>query len=202
MCDLARVAANSWRVLVLCATGLALLGCGGTQISGGDGRLTSVELGSTLTTSFTKQTYFGTDNNSADFYLTDLPESVWKEGGDVSAVTGQLVHIHMYVTPKAGRTPIAITANTASVRWLVLTQGRVAVYGGGGYFQHSGEMGDETLSGVLADSTLRLVHASPGVADRLGPSVLSMSVSAVQDKQTCEALARAFSSLVQSSKAQ
>lgn len=186
----------------LFAAVLALAGCSGVTHSSGSGRLTSVEQGATLGSSFNTQVYSGSDPNSVDFYITDLPDTVWKQGGDVSGVTGQLVHIHMFITPKAGRTPIATTANTATVRWLILTQGRIAVYGGGGYFQRSGDVGDESLSGVLADSTLRLVHASPGVADRLGPSVLSMGVSANKDDATAAALSRAFSSLVQSSKSQ
>lgn len=185
-------------VLSLCAGG-----CGISGFGGGDGRLTSVEQGSTLMFSPGTRVYTSTvtgkdggEQNSMDIYLTDLPERVWKQGGDISDVSGQMVHIHMFMRPKAGATPIATTASTASVRWLVLSNGRVGVYGGGGFFVPSGDNGDADISGTLTDATLRLVHSTAGFADRLGPSLLSMNVDGVRDEATAAALARTLSSLI------
>jgi len=177
----------------------AAAGCGSLGFSGGSGKLTSVEHGSELSTKFTTRVYRGLEANVADFYLTDLPESVWKEGGDISNLSGSILHVHMFIAPKAGRTPIATTANSATVRWLVISEGRVGMYGGGGFFNKSGDVGDSSFGGSLAGTTLRLVHQGPGFADRLGPSVLSIPIDAEQDETTSESLARAMSSLLSSS---
>ncbi|MCX5691065.1 MAG: hypothetical protein NTV94_14985, partial [Planctomycetota bacterium] len=85
---------------------------------------------------------------------------------------------------------------------LVISEGRVGMYGGGGFFNKSGDVGDESLGGTLAGSTLRLIHQGPGFADRLGPAVLSVPVDAKHDEAISESLARAMSSLLASSKGQ
>jgi len=187
-------------VLATLATLAALQGCGTLGVGGGDGKLTSVETGSTLTSTFTTRVYAAdpADPSTIDLFLTDLPDRVWKQGGDVSDVSGQLLHIHMFVEPKAGATPIATTASSATVRWLVLSGGRVGVYGGGGFFVPSGDAGEATIGGSLRGATLRLVHASPGFADRLGPSILSTTVECSNDPATAAALSRSLSSLISS----
>jgi hypothetical protein len=198
-----RVAAMTFKSLFVSAATLLVMtcaGCGSLGFSGGSGKLTSVENGSTLSTAFTTKVYRGSESNVADFYLTDLPESVWKEGGDISHLSGSILHIHMFIAPRAGRTPIATTANSATVRWLVISEGRVGMYGGGGFFNKSGDVGDESLGGTLAGSTMRLIHQGPGFADSLGPAVLSVPIDAKRDETTAEALARAISSLLASSK--
>jgi hypothetical protein len=184
-------------LLALCA--LPLGSCGTMGLSGGSGQLTSVEHGSTLGASFTTSVYKGTDPNVVDFYLTDLPETLWTKGGDVSTLSGTILHVHMFLQPRAGHTPIATTANSATVRWLVLSEGRVGLYGGGGFFTRSGDVGEDSLAGTLSGATLRLTHQGPGFADTLGPSILSISVDATQDPATADALARAMSSLLASS---
>jgi len=157
--------------------------------------LTSTADGSALASRFPTQFYNGNETNIADFYLTDLPASVWEQGGDVSDLEGNIVHIHMFVVPKAGQTPIQRTASTSTVRWLVLSKGRVGVYGGGGFFSESGDVGDKKFGGTLYDASLRLIRSTPGFTDPLGPSVLSISVNAIKDQKASEAISRAFTSL-------
>jgi hypothetical protein len=185
--------------MVLAASLATLAACSGWGLSGGSGKLTSVESGSTLGTSFTTRVYRGTEKNVADIFLSDLPETVWTQGGDVSDLSGSIVHIRMFISPQAGSTPIATTANTATVRWLILSKGRVGVYGGGGFFANSEEVGDKKLSGRLSGASLRLIQGGPGFADRLGPSLLSMSVDSVQNEETALAMSRAMESIVASS---
>ena len=193
---------HSTTFVVLASLSATLAGCSGWGLSGGSGKLTSVESGAALGTTFSTRVYRGTEKNVADIFLTDLPESVWTQGGDVSDLAGSIVHIRMFISPQAGSTPIASTANTATVRWLVLSKGRVGVYGGGGFFANSEEVGEKELSGRLSGASLRLVQGGPGFADRLGPSLLSMSVQSVQDEPRAIAISRAMESIMESSKSQ
>ena len=193
----ARLLAATFCVALLAAP---LASCGSIRMGSGSGRLTSVEHGSTLGAQFTTRVYAGTDPNVVDFYLTDLPESVWTVGGDVSNLSGTILHVHLFLQPKAGRTPIARTANTATVRWLVLSEGRVGVYGGAGFLTLGDDVGEPSLDARLAGASLRLVHQSPGFADSLGPCVLDTSFDAAAEPQVAESLARAMSSLIASSR--
>lgn len=180
---------------LLAAATLALHGCGSVSSSLRENALTSTADGSGLSSRFPTQVYYGNETNVADFYLTDLPPSVWEQGGDVSDLEGTIVHIHMFVVPKPGKTPIQRTASSSTVRWLVLSKGRVGVYGGGGFFSESGEVGEDKFGGTLYDASLRLIRSTPGFKDPLGPSVLSVSVSAKKDQKAAEAISRAFTSL-------
>jgi len=180
---------------LVAAAGMPVAGCGFLGFSSGSGKLTSTGSGASLSANFSTRVYSGNEVNVADFYLTDLPASVWEQGGDVSDVSGNILHIHMFIAPKAGSTPIESTASSATVRWMVLAQGRIGIYGGGGFFTESGDVGDSGLGGTLSDASLRLVQASPGFADRLGPSVLSLSIDTKHDETVAAGIARAISSL-------
>ncbi|CAG1004917.1 hypothetical protein PHYC_03182 [Phycisphaerales bacterium] len=139
--------------------------------------------------------YDSKDSNSADFYLTDLPREVWMGGADVSAMSGVMVHVHMFIAPKAGKTPIETTASSAAVRVLVLSNGELGVYGGGGFFSKSGSAGEKTFGGGLKEGTVQLIRATAGFEDRLGPGYFSGSISATRDPEQTAAMRRAFNYL-------
>jgi len=174
---------------------LVAAGCGPGR-RGGSASLRSTQTGDELSASLPTRVYTPGDSNTADLYLTDLPPEVWTSGADVSDMAGMIVHVHMFIRPRAGRTPIESTASTASVRVLVLARGEIGVYGGGGFFLHSGDVGDATFGGSLSGGTLRLVHATPGFDDRLGPSKLTGAFSGRRDAETSRALARALRTLI------
>lgn len=133
--------------------------------------------------------YVAGDRNTADVYLTDLPAEALDPAADLKGVSGQLVHIHLFLTPKAGSTPIDSTACSASVRHVVIADGRIGVYGGGGFLSPDTSPGDRVLAGRLGDATLRLLSASPEFADRLGPSKLDCAFRAPLDQRLANVLA-------------
>lgn len=170
-------------------------GCG-VMASPGAMRVTSrgqerAELPLTLPT----RVYDSTDANTADFYLSDLPREVWMGGADASSMTGVMVHVHMFVAPKAGRTPIETTASSATVRVLVLSNGELGVYGGGGFFSKSGTAGQKTFGGGLREGTVKLIRATAGFDDRLGPAFFSGSINAERNPDEVAAMRRAFNYL-------
>lgn len=181
--------------LAVCAASLLPGGCtfwgrGGTPI------ITSASSGLTLTPALPTRIYDFADRNTADFYMTDLPPETWAGGGDVSHATGVLMHIHMFLASKPGSTPIASGATVVNTRIIVLAGGAMGVYGGGGFLLRSGEAGDDEFGGRLPHATLRLLRATPGFVDRLGPSELDGFFEATLDAEQASQMRRAFDTLI------
>lgn len=158
--------------------------------------ITSTSSGLTLSPALPTRLYDFEDRNTADFYLTDLPPETWTSGADVSHATGVLMHVHMFLASKAGSTPIASGATVFNTRIIVLAGGAIGVYGGGGFLFRSGEAGDDEFGGRLPHTTLRLLRATPGFVDRLGPSELDGFFEATLDTPQTDQLRRAFDTLI------
>ncbi len=123
------------------------------------------------------------DANTADVYLTDLsPQALGS--ADIAAGDGNLVHLHMFMNPSAGLTPIADTACSVTVRHVVFAKGRVGIYGGGGFLNPRGKPGESTFGGDVRDATVRLLSSTPGFEDKLGPALWSGSFSAADNRAT------------------
>jgi hypothetical protein len=159
-----------------------------------------METGATLAPKLPTRVYFNDDQDSADFYMTDLPASVWNGGADVSDMAGMIVQVHMFLRPKAGRTPIADTASTSVIRCVVLAKGEIGVYGGGGFFVNDGQPGEKTFEGSVRNGSLRLVSATEGFVDRLGPCSFAGAVSGKRDQKTADEMERAVRALVAETK--
>ncbi|MDX2114708.1 MAG: hypothetical protein SFZ24_03685 [Planctomycetota bacterium] len=129
--------------------------------------------------------YRFSDENTADLYLSDLPEDVLlaRLRAGPAGPPASVVHIHMFLYPKAGRTPIDFTASNVSINYVVLTGSAVGVYGGGGFLLPGAYLGESELTGEIQSATLRLTHAQPGFEDRLGLPELYSEVSARMDDQ-------------------
>jgi hypothetical protein len=137
--------------------------------------------------------YLTPDGNTAEVYLTDLDPDKLDPGTDLSRVSGRIVQLRLFLSPKAGSTPIASTACSTAVRHIVLADGAIGVYAGGGFLLPDGRPGGREFSGRISDATLKLVARSGGFADRLGPAVLSGTFAATRN----EALARKLAARVQ-----
>jgi hypothetical protein len=137
--------------------------------------------------------YLTPDGNTAEVYLTDLAAESLDPGSDLSRVSGRIVQLRLFLSPKAGKTPIEETACSTAVRHIVLANGAIGVYAGGGFLLPDERPGGRELSGRVSDATLRLAAQSGGFADKLGPAVLSGSFSAPRN----EALARKLAARVQ-----
>lgn len=159
-------------------------------------RLVSMEDRTTLRPRFTEVAYLHEDENTADIYFTDLPRSALQPGSDLSEVSGHIVHVHMFMRPRAGRTPIDPDASTAAVTHVVIARGRVGVYQGGAFLQPSGPPGDDRWRGRIRGGTVRLEHASEGFRDQLGASQLSSSFVAANDRSTARLIERRLRELL------
>lgn len=171
-----------------------LAGCG-TLGGSTTTRLQSAATGDTLAPALPIRVYASRDRSSADFYLTDIPEDLWNLESDLRNVSGVIVHVTMFVEPKSGRTPIATTAMSGTTRWLVLSNGEVGLYGGGGFVDVSGEPGDPSLRASMRDGSVRLVRATPGFRDRIGNGLAGVSADAAKDPERVKRLSALMEAL-------
>lgn len=172
-----------------------LAGCS----AGGRGDLTIRESGGdrALVPAFSTVVYTSPDQNTADVYLTDLPlERVGDPVDPLRDVEGSVVHIHIFLVPHAGRTPIDPSACNASVRHAVMAGGVAGLYGGGGFVYPDGRPGRPAFSADVSEATLRLLRASPGFTDRLHTAVISGGFSARKDEAAAGAIAQRLQQLI------
>lgn len=76
--------------------------------------------------------------------------------------------------------------------------GSVGVYGGGGFFVPDGSPGPARFSGQVRDSTLCLIRADSGFADRLGPAMLRGGLAVSRDEPAVRAIRARLETLVAS----
>lgn len=120
------------------------------------------------------------DENSADVILTDLTlEQLTSVGAP--PVTGQIVHLQLFIRPLPGRTPIAREACSTTIRSAVLARGQVGIYGGGGFLIPESKPGGELFGGSMADGSIRLLKSTDLFVDRLGPASTDVSFTAKRD---------------------
>jgi hypothetical protein len=159
--------------------------------------------------------YTFADENTVDVYFTDVPPTVWREwlaaavDNDASssrdanatdqAPGGAIVHWHIFLWPRPGKTPIDYDASNATVTAAVVATseaGRpraVVVYGGGGFVLPLGftdEPGGEWFRGRTREATVRVRAVAPGAADPIVEGEAFGSVRARLDPRTASELAR------------
>src|SRR6185295_4680763 len=109
--------------------------------------------------------YIAESSNAATVYLTDLDPVALERGSDLSNVSGRIVQISMFLRPAAGSTPVSTSACSATVRHIILANGNIGVYSGGGFLSPSGHVGDEKLNGSLRGATMRLSGSAGNFVD-------------------------------------
>ncbi|MCW5775929.1 MAG: hypothetical protein KIS87_05790 [Phycisphaeraceae bacterium] len=189
------------RALTVACVLLASLtaGCGGrTVLGGGSVRVESIDEGTALRPTLRLRAYQAHDKNTADIYLTDLTPEQLEPTVDPTTLAGSIVHVHMFIRPRPGRTPIEGTASTAAIRHVVLANGEVGVYSGGGFMLPSGNAGDGRFGGRISRASLKLTRATDGFNDLLGAAEFSGSISAPLD----DAMAAKIEALLEEAAAQ
>lgn len=165
-------------LLAFAAAGAAVPGCGSSAL-----KIHSEQ--ATVEPQFVTAVYRAADANTADIYLSDIPEGALVErlSRGAAGEPGNIVHVHLFLRPKAGRTPIDFDASNMTLTHVVLTGSAMGIYGGGGFMLPSWRLGADTFGGRIKRATLRLVESDPGFSDRLGPSTLSGRVTARKDDE-------------------
>ncbi len=183
-----------------CALALSVGGCVSTLdwMGGGGGPLQAVSANgrAAFTPGVLTGVYKPIDENSADVYLTDLPLDRLADTKDaMSDLSGTIVHVHLFLVPSAGDTPVDSTACNAAARMVVFSGGAVGVYSGGGFVFPTDVPGGETYDGRIRNATLRLGQATADFADKLGPTVLTGALSAKRDEGAAAVIAGRLASV-------
>lgn len=188
-----------------CLGGLAIVafasGCSVFRSEpGGVLTATSTDGTKSLAPNFTTAAYSSLDADTADVYLSDLPRERFANPRDTLAdCTGSILHLHIFLVPEAGQTPIDSTACNLTVRQLVLTKNApqgMGLYGGGGFMLPRGDFGSGDIGGSINAASHRLTRFSTGFNDLLGPGTLSGAFSAPQDDQLAQQMSAKLETLV------
>ena len=173
-------------ILLTACSGLGLAGSAGSSTVRGSEGLT-------FSTKYPTRAYQFSDKNTADIYLTDLSDdelsAFFTDSGDWSHISGTLAQIHLFLKPKPGRTPIEPTAATASIRWIIISQGEIGVYDGAGFMIPGGNITKDSISGSIRKAPLRLTRKTPGFADPLITPEIDIKFATKLDQQSATELA-------------
>jgi hypothetical protein len=140
--------------------------------------------------------YLSEDGNTADIYLTDLDAAALDPGAPLAGLSGRLVHMHLFLTPKPGSTPIAASACSVTARYIIIAEGQVGVYAGGGFLQPRSSLGEPTYVATVSEATLRLSAKTPGFKDRLGPAMLEARIAAERNEPAAKRIGARVAELV------
>lgn len=187
-----------------------LPGCRVFSHPGGDLTIASIANNTSLNPAIRTAVYKRVDANTAELYFSDLPEERFLEpGARLGDVPGIVLHIHYFLTPSAGSTPIDDTACNVTLKQVVFAPAApstsataqrslpaVGVYGGGGFFFPSGTLGTGVFGGSIRDGTFRLIESSPGFIDALGPSSVTGKLLASRDDVLADAMDRRMRELL------
>ena len=205
-------------VLLLSTLVLGLSACGTmARLSGTTNALTvtSTDQTRTLAPSFSTAVYLPVDPQTAEVYLTDIPLDRLRDPKDTLAdAQGNILHLHLFLVPKAGDTPIDATACNLTLRHLVLagtpnaaSPGSASkaspitgLYSGGGFVLPSGDPGDDSSGGSISGSSHRLVKASPAFKDPVGSGSITGRFDAVRDDDAARIIAARIESLTRALK--
>ncbi|MBL8745493.1 MAG: hypothetical protein JNK58_03960 [Phycisphaerae bacterium] len=124
------------------------------------------------------------DQNTADVYLSDFPpNTIVDRLTAIEGEPGTIVHIHVFLAPQAGKTPIDFTASNAALKCIVLSGRSMGVYGGGGFVLPASTLGDISFGARVREATVRLVSSREGFADRLGNGWVEGNIEARRDDE-------------------
>jgi hypothetical protein len=133
---------------------------------------------------FSKSLYSNVSGVETTFLLSDVTLDELVNG---SVTRGQVMHIELLWEPRAGWTPLGEDATNASIRYIVIADGEVGVYGGAGFASIRGEIGNRRLSVNVRDASLKLLDSTDGFVDLLTPARLTGSfIAQMHDRQTIQ----------------
>lgn len=127
------------------------------------------------------------------FCASDVPLEQLVAGG---VRDGQFLHLQLLWIPKAGRTPVHADALNVVIRYVIVSEGKVGLYGGGGFAWPRGAPGTQPMTLVVRSSTLALLAKSDGFVDPLTPASIEGTLVARPDEETTRRYRRGMSQIV------
>ena len=134
-----------------------------------------------------------TKSTETSIFLTDVPLEKLLVG-DVEQ--GSIVHLDLLWIPKAGETPMDSSATNIGIRFIVIANGEVGVYGGAGFALPHGRTDGPKLTLTLRDASLTLMESTDGFVDLLSPARLTGRLTASVDERRTREIEYAVSQIV------
>jgi hypothetical protein len=183
----ARMIATVATAWLLASAGCSITPGGAVEIVGsGD---TAVR----LTSEFTTGTY-AIEPAQTTVVFSDIP---YEELATGTAKNGRFLHIEVLWRPRAGRTPVEPSSTNLSIRFVVVSNGEVGVYIGGGFaWIDGGKPADEAIGLDITGASVSLVDKTPGFVDLLSPAILVGELGAMKNAENARATRRAASQFV------
>ena len=126
--------------------------------------------------------------------FSDIPYEDLARG---TARNGRFLHIEVLWRPRPGRTPIEASSTNLTIRFVVVSEGEVGVYAGGGFgWIDGGTDMDEELGIEITGSSLSLIDKTPGFVDLLSPAEMTGTLGARKNADNARATRRAASQFV------
>ena len=181
---------RTFAITFIAAASLFLGACSSTPLLSSKIAVRSDVSGNILETNFPTRVFAPSKVGVVDLYLTDIPRETLEAGGDISSISGTIVQVHVFLRPKAGRTPIDRDATTSIARVFILTgNGQAGLYAGGGFFLANDSGNGESYSGTMRGASLYLTRATAHFDDLLGPAKLLGSIGTTRDEKLAKRLA-------------
>jgi hypothetical protein len=127
------------------------------------------------------------------FLLTDLSDEELLDG---SIRNGQVLHLSLLWEPKPGATPMDSSATNVVVHYVILSNGELGIYEGGGFAVLSGSPRAGRVSLTMRDASIRLLEATEGFVDRLSPARMTGRFAASRDDERAHLIRLATSQIV------
>ena len=125
--------------------------------------------------------------NEGDIWITDIPMDNLQSG---NIRNGQIIRIQLLWFPKAGKTPLAETSTNFVIEHIIIAEGEVGIYGGGGYCWPKGTP-ENGMTLKIEDATIAIQQNSQHFADLLTPATLNGTVIGKADKETARLISAA-----------
>ncbi|MEO1584809.1 MAG: hypothetical protein AAFR96_09585 [Planctomycetota bacterium] len=137
------------------------------------------------------------DENTVNIYLSNLTPAELARTPNDEPLVGQIVHIHMFIRPDPGRTPIEPDALNTSIRHAILApDGATGIYAGGGFLLPKSKARSGSFEGTISRGTLTLQAATPNFNDALGPASLRATFDVPNDTELANLMATRFADAV------
>lgn len=188
---MSRSASGSVAAVVLAVISLA--GCGRSGVVGSLQVESASDDPVMLRGTFHTAVYANDPYAETSFILLDVPVDEFFDG---AARRASIVHLTLLWRPKPGATPMDASATNVSIRYVVLADGEVGVYGGGGFAVPRGSLKGDRVTVELEDGSLGLLESTDGFVDLLTRARIHGRFTATLDPERTWKLRYAVSQLV------
>ncbi|MDZ4830782.1 MAG: hypothetical protein SGJ09_11370 [Phycisphaerae bacterium] len=136
---------------------------------------------------------YATTESDQSMIVSDVPLEALLKGG---VREGQFLHAQLLWEPKPGATPVDPSATNVTLRYVVVSNGKLGLYGGAGFAWPRGTPGEDPLTLVVQGSSLSLLASTEGFIDPLTPAQLTGTISTPPNEEETRRYRRGLSQLV------